>query len=261
MNGRFGARHGIRACLVSAALLWSSAVFGSTVNPIAIDLQSGGTYLSTDYDALNLHASFAADNEVQLFTLDLSTTALVYIQTISWAGLGGFTPELTLYNGDGTATGIGGTSSPGTYPDCGSLGVAAAGPDSSACLDAFISAVLDPGQYLLVLTQIGNDPLGNFSDGFTYDSNNLANTGCTSANYTGNSDGCLGYGGAGAFYAAYSTNPELTGTWALSIGTPEPASVFLVFSGLAGVMAFKRRSILKPCGLSSSGRSSEDLNA
>ena len=224
--------------LLMAAFLAAPALFGSTINPVAINPSGGGPYVSTSYvsgspvtgfDGLG-NGNFTFDNEIQWFSFTIGIQTDIYIQTISWATLGGFTPELTLFKADGSATGIGGSSSPGTFPACGSLGVV-----NSLCLDAFIQATVDPGNYLLAVTQAGNTSLGTKGDGFFFDA---VNSPCQTANYTGSS--CLGYGGAGAFYAAYTGNPQLNGTWALSVGTPEPAPGILIFFGFAALLAARR---------------------
>lgn len=224
MKKRFPAGTAYWRGLLIAAMLSGPALFGATVNPIAINVFGGGPYISTDYS----NGTFVADNEVQLFSFDIASTTDIYIQTISWASLGGFTPQLTLFKSDGSPTGMGGNASPGTYPDnCAGLGVV-----NSLCLDAFIQATVDPGSYLLALTQAGNDSMGSLSDGFFFDA---VNSPCPDAapNYT--SQACLGYGGQGAFSAAYGDNPQLNGVWALSVGTPEPVPGILMFSGMAAL--------------------------
>ena len=143
--------------LASTVLLFSvsTSLFGN-----AIPILPGQSYTSNQFGVFN------HDNDVFLFSLDLSarlSPTKISIYTTSWAGpifLDGFTPELTLYLANGSPMGIGGSNSPGTYPaGCGPLlGTADAG-GTLGCLDAFIGATLNPGQYLIALTQIGNDPL------------------------------------------------------------------------------------------------------
>jgi hypothetical protein len=208
-------------------------LFGATVNPIAIDLNSGQTYVSTDYVDVSFagdNGTFTYDNEIQWFSFSIASTQQIYLQTISWATMDGFTPILTLFNADGSPTGIGGSGSPGTYPyGCGNLTVV-----NELCLDAFIQATLDPGNYLLALTQVGNESLGSQSDGFLFDA---VNSPADGPNYTSS---FLGYGAEGPFFASYAGNPQLTGVWALSVGTPEPSPAILLFSGLLGLAGFKR---------------------
>jgi len=219
--------------LLIAAIVAAPTLFGATVNPIAIDLGSGQTYVSTNYVDVSFtgdNGNFAYDNDIQWFSFSLASSQEIYLQTISWATMDGFTPILTLFNSDGSPTGIGGSSSPGTYPSsCGNLTVV-----NELCLDAFIQATLNPGDYLLALTQVGNESLGSQSDGFFFDA---VNNPCETANYTGN--GCLS-NNEGPFWAAYSGTPQLTGVWALSVGVPEPSPALLIFSGLLVLAGFRR---------------------
>ena len=230
--------------LIPGILLSVACVFGATINPIAISLD-GGPYVSTDYVNVNAipgnNGTFTYDNEVQWFSFTIGGVdpTAIYLQTFSWARLGGFTPELTLFNADGTAVG-GGTSTPGSYPSCGATDVVG----GNLCLDAFIDAVVDPGSYLLALTQYGNDPQGNISDLFTYtrglDENSDPISGCSSqSTYT---TSCLGYGGSdisGTPFYDYNGTP-LNGVWALSTGVPEPAPGLLIFSGLAVLAGIRK---------------------
>ena len=229
--------------LLIAAIACGPVLYGATINPITIDVGGGGPYISTayvdgtvvpgQYDGIG-DGTFVFDNEVQWFTFTVNSATDIYLQTISWAQMGGFTPLLTLFNADGTWTGLGGHDSAGIAPDCGGLGVG----DGGYCLDAFISGTVQAGDYLLALTQAGNEMVGSTAaDGFMFDAVNGQNFDCDAATYTSS---CLGYGSTGAFNAAYSPNPQLNGIWALSVGTPEPASGLMIFSGIAALMGFTK---------------------
>ncbi len=123
----------------------------------AVSLASAGTFSFT--------GTFATDDQVQLFTFTLLSNVTVTLQSIGYAGgtnaatsvipPGGFDSYFTWFAGDGTQ--IGSNDDGG----CGNVGTF-----HGACLDAYFHGFLSTGTYTLALTQSGNTPNGNLSDGF-----------------------------------------------------------------------------------------------
>jgi len=122
--------------------------------------------------------NFSNDNDVVLIPFTVPETMLVTFQTFSYGGgvngagqfilPGGFEPMLILFEQPSAA--IVGTMYPGSSPNpCGPQI-----PDPNRlnlCLDVFSVLLLNPGDYLLALTQNPNENAGpNLSDGFIYDS-------------------------------------------------------------------------------------------
>lgn len=195
--------------------------------------------------SLSFTGGFGHDNDVQLFGFNLLIGATVTFQTLGYGGSGvglnaagqnilpgGFEPVLGIFHAD-TGALEGAAIQPGPPGDLSTCPPRAQDPNRlGLCQDAYAQVFLSAGNYLLSLTQSGNDPIGpNLSDGFFWvdvlpipDFNNgfLA------------PDGLQG-----------------TSAWALDISfvdaageVPEPASALLVAAGLilAGIGARRRRS-------------------
>jgi hypothetical protein len=175
--------------------------------------------------------NFGTDDAFQVFDFTVSTTSIITLETLSYGGgtnsanipipPGGFDPRLTWFQADGTQIGFdngGHCGSTNTY-----LG---------ACNDAFFQGTLAAGSYLLVLTQDGNDSLGNFSDGFSEVGN---------PNFTANPPCPM-------FCDSLSGN-QLDGHWAVDILSvqaatelPEPGAVGLTAAGLSLlILALRKR--------------------
>jgi hypothetical protein len=165
--------------------------------------------------------TFAGDDQVQLFSLILASTTTVTFETLGYGGgtnsastvipPGGFDPRLTWYQADGTEIGS-------------DNGVTAS--YLGACNDAYFQGTLDAGSYFLVLTEDGNDPLGDLSDGFSEEGN---------GNFTA-------FGTCTMFCDSLS-GTQLTGNWDVEIlgvgsagsgsAAPEPRTVLLTGIGLS----------------------------
>jgi hypothetical protein len=185
---------------------------------------SAGTLCGTSIDfgtdpvTFSASGSFVHDNDEQDFTFALSQESSVDIDTTSWGGPdNGFAPYLTLFYGDGTATGV---SDGGNY-------------------NPSLDVDLQPGSYLVVLTEYSNIPLGNLSDGFAFDPTNSP---CSIANFTGAD--CLGYGtDDSAFWD--SGNIQHTGLWDISgtdtpVVAPEPSMALPLCLALAALTRARR---------------------
>jgi hypothetical protein len=130
---------------------------------------------------ISLTGTFVHDNDVQLFTFNLSSASTVTFQTLGFGGSAdnpggtnaagqvilpdGFESVLQVYDGI-TGVAIGGPILPGPDPGC-----APRTPDpgrGNFCQDAYGQESLAAGIYLLALTQNPNLPNGNLNDGFFY---------------------------------------------------------------------------------------------
>jgi len=211
------------------ALLAMSLVFAGAA--------SAGSYSFT--------GTFTTDDQLQefLFTIGSSTTFTAV--TLSYAGgtnqagaiipEGGFDPFLAIFNSSGTLLAL---NDDGT-------GFVPIDPSTGAASDSYLSlSTLAAGTYTLVLSQTYNQPYGpTFADGYSEAGN---------PNYTADAFGC----GSGYFCDPFGTTNR-TGNWALDIDnvssasefgepmtTPEPESILLFGSGIAGLilLLWRRRS-------------------
>lgn len=169
--------------------------------------------------------TFTSDNDVQVFSFALSQASTVSFTTTSWAGANGFAPNLTLFYGDGSTSGV-------------SVG------DNA---DVTLTADLFAGSYWLALNESPNIALGKLSDGFEFDPAGSGNP-CPTAtnNFTGSA--CLGYGPSDtAFWD--SANAQHSGNWALSAvalpdepsQVPEPSTILLSAIGISAAAYLRRR--------------------
>jgi len=175
--------------------------------------------------------TFAADDQVQLFSITANASELITIQTYSYAGgtagstvvpAGGFAPTAFLFDGLGDVS----TLSNGS---CAQVGT---DPTTGNCDDLYFQDTLGPGTYTLALAVDDNRPVDtSVSDGFIQD----GNPGFT----------CSENGGSGEFCdvtAAFPSDNTRTGNFAISIAgadavtgpgttTPEPGSIVLLLGG------------------------------
>lgn len=178
-----------------------------------------GLSASTSY---SFTGTFGTDDQIQIFDLSLAATTTVTFETLSYGGgmnaagasilPGGFDPRLTWFQADGTEIG---------FDNGGHCGVTAS--YLGACNDAYFQGTLAAGNYILVLTEDGNDANGNFSDGFSQQGN---------GDFTAT-------GTCPAFCDSLS-GAQLTGNWAVDIlgvgsasAVPEPGAAGLIGIGLA----------------------------
>jgi hypothetical protein len=176
--------------------------------------------------------TFATDDQVEQRTFQLLTDSTVELRSWSYAGgvngngqtiaPGGFDTYLSLFDASGMQillalnedrSGVCGVDN-------------AADPVTGGCLDAGITATLPAGQYIAVITQSGNSPLGpTLADGFL-----MAGAG----DYTG-----------GPFLDFLGD--QRTGDWAFEITgavaseVPEPSTWAMILAGLALVRISSRK--------------------
>lgn len=114
---------------------------------------------------LSFQGDFSTDDQVQFFNFSLTSAASVAMVSLAYGGgtnaagtvipAGGFDTFFTLFASDGSQI---------NTNDDGGCGHVNAG--NGGCLDAWLSENLAAGAYTLALTQSGNDPAGDLSDGF-----------------------------------------------------------------------------------------------
>lgn len=184
--------------------------------------------------------SLSADNSVYSHPFDIATSQNLTFYTTSYGGgmnadgtmtsAGGFVPVLTLFSSTGgfinTSGGTGG------FPPC--SGSTNADPATGVCEDAYFTQMLDPGSYILDLTEFPNVAVGNLSDGFLFASN---------PHITG--DIC---GSDGMFLQAdLAPCVQRTANFAVNIAptsaspVPEPSTWVLVLPAAAAIALFGRR--------------------
>jgi PEP-CTERM motif-containing protein len=214
--------------------------------------------------------TFVHDTDLQAFTFTLlNPTAGVTLRTWSYAGgtnaagqvigSGGFEPYLNLYFSDGTQM------NPGFAGPC----VAPQSPDpvTGVCGDvyyptekSFPGGVWDAGTYIVVLSSFANPGIGNLSDGFfasqvlglPVPSNFTCQVG--SPGYQGNPPVV---GVDQPFCDEFLAGTQRTGNWELDIvgvdradctdctptNVPEPTSMLMLGTGLAGFAGVTRRKL------------------
>ena len=190
---------------------------------------------------VSLQGTFFNDDNLALFSIQVSTPSSVSIRTLSYAGgttvhddivtRGGFDPVLSLFTGyfDPAGQQIAGNDDGG----CGQVGTDSL---TGHCWDAaIVNFDLLPGVYTLVLSQTGNTPAGpTFGDGFT----RIGSLSYTGQDFVGITD---------RFWDA--TPSKRDGHWALDISNvdsvaqiPEPATFAIVGIGLGALGMVRRRT-------------------
>jgi hypothetical protein len=177
--------------------------------------------------------AFLLDDQAQIFSFIVEAPGTAVFHTISYAGglngdgttilAGGFDPVLSLFDSTGNLIGIN-NDDPGAIID----------PLTGIGLDSLISRFLSIGNYILILTESDNIPVGpSLSDGFT-------RTG--QGNFTGPT-----YAGIpGAFWDA--TPAQRNGNWAVDLegvtvaAVPEPGTLLTLGTGFLGILLFSRRA-------------------
>jgi hypothetical protein len=221
---------------------------------------------STDF---SFSGTFQHDTDLQTFTFTLlNPTPGVELRTWSYAGgtdaagdvisSGGFEPYLNLYLADGTQM------NPGWSGPCG--GPLAADPVTGACGDVYYPTTLSfpggiwsAGTYIVVLSTFANPGIGNLSDGFFANqvlgfpdgSNFTCQVGAPG--YQGNPPVV---GVDEPFCDEFLAGTQRTGNWELDIvgvdratqstpDVPEPGSLVLLGTGLAGFANVIRRKLVR----------------
>jgi len=190
---------------------------------------------------LSYQGQFATDDELFATRLVLPGDALLTATTLGYGGgtgvagqaiaAGGFVPVLSLFlEGFGLVETARGSSNV-----CGP-GAGRADPVSGFCWDASFSRLLPAGIYTLVLSQDGNEPLGqSLGDGYSQ---------AGQADYTG-----LAYlGQPGAMFVQVDGTSR-TGLWALDVqatNVPEPGTWLLLLLGGAA-LALRRLPACTRC--------------
>ena len=134
-----------------------------------------GTAATVHANTIQISNTFTQDDNHFELTFGLFSPGQVAIETWAYGGgttplgtvvpAGGFATVLSLFDSSDTLVAF---DSGGTAPaSCGPRGI---DPATGFCLDAFLSPILIPGNYHLVLTQYDNLPFGpTYADGFLRD--------------------------------------------------------------------------------------------
>jgi hypothetical protein len=189
--------------------------------------------------------NFVNDNDVQLFSFTLLSPGAVTLQTWGYGGgtnaagqviaPGGFESVLAIFQAPSGIAFSGPIDL--VAPPCAPRNVDPTLLPATLCLDVYSQFSLPAGDYFLSLTQFGNEPIGNLSDGFPFtDVADLVNP-----TFNDHFVGTNGY--------------QRDSHWAVDISsvdaasqiggaTPEPASAALV-AGAVVLAGFWRRRLTK----------------
>jgi hypothetical protein len=183
--------------------------------------------------------TFNQDDDVQLFNFTVAAASNVTLLTQSYAGgtqadgnvvsAGGFDPILAVFDSTGLLIG---SNDDGSFPDVG------IDPVTGVEFDTFLQLALGIGDYTVAVSQFNNFANGpNLSDGFLQTGNGsfTAGSGCSNGQFCD------------------VTGDNRTNAWAFDIlnvedatippngDLPEPSTMLLFGSGLAGFAAWRYR--------------------
>lgn len=195
-------------------------------------------------DPLTQSGKFQTDNDVVQIDFSTTTVQTYTFDTTSYAGgvnadgtttaAGGFDPVLTLFTSAGNfvPNGVGGGGS-----NCTGVGTDAG---TGLCEDAFFTETLNPGSYILALTEFPNYSNGTITgaDGFNPDNASEIASICGTTSSFEDANSCNI-----ASPSASQRNGNYTVNITSSAVTPEPPSALLVLLPLAGVVFLNRRRL------------------
>lgn len=211
-----------------------SGVYMATIFCVSAGLASAASYSFT--------GTLATDDQLQEFTFTLANTNVITAVTYGYAGgtnqagtlipEGGFDPALAIFDSSGNLLALNDDESTCSQVPGDSM--------TGACLDSYLSESLGPGTYTLVLSQSGNDPIGNtLADGYL----ETGNPNYTAANGCSNGTFCDEFGdNRTGNFAVDIDNVTSASEVGAQAATPEPATVLLSMAGLAGLTLLRRRS-------------------
>lgn len=183
-------------------------------------------------DSFTQSGVLASDNDVVTFDFSTATVQNYTFSTTSYAGgtnadgtttpAGGFDPVLTLFTSGGTfvPNGVGGGSNSCTGVNTDSA--------TGLCEDAYFTETLNPGSYVLALTEFPNYSSNTLSD-FNPDNAFIISASCGTSNSFEDANSCTPRDG------------DYTVNYTSSAVTPEPPSALLCLLPMAGLVVLSRR--------------------